>query len=104
MEDITEFIDKDRKIAILGLGYIGLPLALEFSKKFSVIGVDSNKNRIEELNNGFDRTNEISNNKLKLRKNLLITENKQEISVADIFIITVPTPVDKENKPNLDHS
>ena len=98
-----------KKITIIGLGYVGLPLAVEFGKKFSVIGFDINSNRIDELNNGNDRTLEINNNTLKtvLKKSaneslgLYCTTNKQLISNSNYYIITVPTPVDKNKQPDL---
>ena len=90
------------KIAIIGLGYVGLPLAVEFSKKFSTVGFDINKHRIEELQNGYDRTLEIDNNLLASVKNDLTFVNEiQEVKSCNVYIITVPTPVDKTNKPDL---
>lgn len=94
------------KIAIIGLGYVGLPLAVEFSKYFSVIGYDKNNQRINELNNFKDSTGEISRNKLKyyLTSNKLSLVSNDEIDLiqtANTYIVTVPTPIDKENKPDL---
>ncbi len=94
------------KIAIIGLGYVGLPLAVEFSKYFSVIGYDKNNQRINELNNFKDSTGEISRNKLKyyLTSNKLTLVSNDEIDLiqnANTYIVTVPTPIDKENKPDL---
>ncbi len=89
------------KLAIIGLGYVGLPLAVEFSKKYSVIGYDVDGKRIKELKKGIDFTNEISEKNLLNSKTLKFTNSKDKLISANIFIITVPTPVDKNNKPNL---
>ena len=91
----------NHKIAIIGLGYVGLPLAVEFSKKYKVIGYDISQERITSLKKGIDRTNEISEDKLKNTKNLLFTNKKYHLSKANIFIITVPTPIDKNKNPDL---
>jgi len=87
------------RISIIGLGYVGLPLAIEFSKKFTVIGFDIDHLRIKQLNKGFDRTKEI---KLNLKKNRIkFTSDSKYLKNIDIFIVTVPTPVYTNNKPNL---
>jgi len=91
---------KKLKIAIVGLGYVGLPLAIEFSKKYSVIGFDKSDSRINELINGYDRTLEISNKTLNSAKNLSFTPNKEKIKKCNVYIVTVPTPVDKFNNPD----
>jgi UDP-N-acetyl-D-galactosamine dehydrogenase len=91
-----------KKIAIIGLGYVGLPLAVAFSKKFEVIGFDINQKRIQELKNGHDHTLEIEDHLLSLASNnLSYSFNTQDIKDCNIYIITVPTPVDKANRPNL---
>ena len=89
------------KIAIIGLGYVGLPLAVEFGKKFRVIGYDINNKRINELCENYDSTNEITKNAFKKSKKLKFTSNFKEIKDCNIFIITVPTPIYKNKKPNL---
>ncbi len=91
------------KITVVGLGYVGLPLALEFSKFFKVIGFDINEKRVNELRLGIDKNNETSKNQIikYLNKNLEITNNKKKLSHSDIFIITTPTPIFKNKKPNL---
>jgi UDP-N-acetyl-D-glucosamine/UDP-N-acetyl-D-galactosamine dehydrogenase len=99
------------KIAILGLGYVGLPLAVEFAKKFPVIGFDINSKRVEELLAGLDKTLEVEKNDLKsvlfdndstnFNKGLLITDKSEDITDANIYIVTVPTPTDKNNRPDL---
>ncbi|WP_258238992.1 nucleotide sugar dehydrogenase [Arcobacter sp. F155] len=91
------------KICVLGLGYVGLPLAHAFSSKYQVIGFDINKQRVEELNNNYDRTEELSTIQLKeaFTNGIKFTENLDEIKNCNIYIITVPTPIDKYNKPDL---
>ena len=78
-----------------------MPLAVEFSKVFNVIGYDNNARRIKELNVGEDKTKEISSDRLLNIDNLKFTNQEGDISNADIYIITVPTPVDKNNNPDL---
>ena len=90
------------KIAIIGLGYVGLPLAVAFSKKFEVIGFDINQERIQELKSGHDHTLEIEDHLLSsASKNLSYSFNIQDVKDCNIYIITVPTPVDKANRPDL---
>ena len=88
------------KIAIIGLGYVGLPLALEFAKKYQVVGFDINLNRIDELRNGIDRTNESTSVEIQkvLNKDssdigLFLTNNLDFIKDSHIYIVTVPTPI-----------
>lgn len=90
----------DISIAIVGLGYVGLPLSVEFSKHFEVIGYDLNKKRINELNEGFDRTKEVEKNELLGPKNLSFTYETRNLAKANFYIITVPTPIDNVNKPD----
>jgi UDP-N-acetyl-D-glucosamine/UDP-N-acetyl-D-galactosamine dehydrogenase len=89
------------KIAIIGLGYVGLPLAVEFGKKYSVLGFDINQTRIDELNNGHDRTQEMTSEELKSLKHLSFSTDKEQLKSCNIFIVTVPTPIDKYKKPDL---
>ncbi len=95
------------KIAIIGLGYVGLPLAVEFAKKFSVIGFDIDSARVEELNKGTDSTLEVSDENLEsvlnrsLGNGLLLSSDKNDLKDSTVFIVTVPTPVDKNNRPIL---
>ncbi len=91
----------DKKIAIIGLGYVGLPLAVEFGKTRPVIGFDIHQVRIEELEKGFDRTLETSEDELKLAEQLVFSSQVEVLKEAQIFIVTVPTPIDKNNKPDL---
>lgn len=99
-----------KKIAIIGLGYVGLPLAIEFAKHFPVIGFDINETRVGELKEGCDHTLEVDVKELKkllkqtghnFKKGLYFTSNPDDISTANIFIVTVPTPIDRYNSPDL---
>ena len=89
------------KISIIGLGYVGLPLAVEFGKKYDVLGFDINKERIAELENGYDRTLEVDEQNLKSSAGLKFSSNKEDLKSCDIFIVTVPTPVDEHKRPDL---
>ena len=95
------------KIAIIGLGYVGLPLAVEFAKKYSVLGFDINNKRIDDLNTGFDSTLEVSNKslqsvlKLGNKVGLKLSYKAQDLKDCNFYIVTVPTPVDSNNKPIL---
>ena len=88
-------------LAIVGLGYVGLPLAVEFSNIRNVVGYDNNKQRINELNSGFDKTNEIHQEKIKHNKNLIFTSELDKIKDANCYIICVPTPINNSNQPDL---
>jgi len=89
------------KIAIIGLGYVGLPLAVEFSKKYSVVGFDTNQIRIQELENNFDRTGELTTDELRKTLSLIFTSAVNSINDCNVYIITVPTPIDVYKKPDL---
>lgn len=88
-------------IAVIGLGYVGLPLAVEFGKKYKVIGFDINKQRILELQQGIDNTLEVSKEGLKASTYIHFSHTIEELQQANIYIITVPTPIDKYKKPDL---
>lgn len=100
-------MNKNHKIVTIGLGYVGLPLAVEFAKKFHVVGFDIDSKRIQELNSGIDKTLEVENKNLKNvlienleeEKGLFVSDNIDDISDSNIYIITVPTPTDELNKP-----
>lgn len=101
---------ENSKIAIIGLGYVGLPLAIEFAKKYRTIGFDINQNRIDQLKDNTDVTLETTSDELKsvvlkdkkdFKKGLLLTTNTSDLEQANFYIVTVPTPVDKNNKPDL---
>ncbi|AUC82955.1 nucleotide sugar dehydrogenase [Lacinutrix sp. Bg11-31] len=96
----------NKKIAIIGLGYVGLPLAVEFAKKYKVVGFDINNSRIDQLNSGHDSTLEVSDSNLESVLNqkengLALSFNAEDIKSCNIFIVTVPTPVDKNHRPIL---
>lgn len=91
----------NKKIALIGLGYVGLPLAVEFGKKCTVVGFDINQSRINDLKNGVDSTLETTHEELKGAVHLSYTTNLVDIKDCEIFIITVPTPIDKHKRPDL---
>lgn len=92
---------KDNKIAVIGLGYVGLPLAVEFGKKFKTFGFDIHAGRIAELEKGIDRTLEMDESNIRSATHLTFTNELDVIRQANIYIVTVPTPIDKNNKPDL---
>ena len=94
---------KDRKIAVIGLGYVGLPLARLFSTKYPTVGFDINKNRIDKLMSGHDDTLEVSDELLKeaIRKGFSCTDQLEAIRDCNFYVVTVPTPVDDNNNPDL---
>lgn len=94
---------KKYRIGVIGLGYVGLPLAVEFAKKYQVVGFDINKKRVSQLKQGADTTNEISSNQLKkVKKNISFTSDTKILSSSNFYIVTVPTPINKNKTPNLD--
>lgn len=90
-----------KTLAVIGLGYVGLPLAVEFGKKYKVIGFDIYQKRIDELKEGYDRTLEVGKEELQSAKGLSYTTNLEDLREAQIYIVTVPTPIDHYNKPDL---
>ncbi|MEB7722862.1 nucleotide sugar dehydrogenase [Staphylococcus equorum] len=90
----------DRNIAVVGLGYVGLPVAVTFGNKHKVIGFDINEERIQELKNGYDRTNEVTSENLG-ETSIDFTSDSNDLKKADFIIVAVPTPIDKNNKPDL---
>jgi UDP-N-acetyl-D-glucosamine/UDP-N-acetyl-D-galactosamine dehydrogenase len=92
----------NNKICLIGLGYVGLPLATAFAERYQVVGFDTNQSRIDELISGYDRTLEIDSNLLHLtRSNIIYTSSIQDAKACNIYIVTVPTPIDLTNRPNL---
>jgi len=89
------------KIAMIGLGYVGLPLAVEFGKKYPTIGFDINESRIKELQSGVDNTLEVEPEQLKSATDLSYTNDIKQLNECNIFIVTVPTPIDKHKRPDL---
>jgi UDP-N-acetyl-D-glucosamine/UDP-N-acetyl-D-galactosamine dehydrogenase len=98
---ITQMTLFNKQIAVIGLGYVGLPLAAEFGKKYTVVGFDVNPDRVSELQNGIDRTLEVSGEELAASSNLSFTTHLYDIRHANVFIVTVPTPIDKHKQPDL---
>jgi len=92
---------EERKIAVIGLGYVGLPLAVEFGKKYETVGFDIDDTRIEQLGNHIDRTGELTKSQLMLSERLSFTSNETDLFDYDVFIITVPTPVTQTKEPDL---
>jgi len=101
---------KTTNIAVIGLGYVGLPLAVELGKKFPTVGFDINQKRVDELNSGHDRTLEVDDDSLtsalnhskgSSKKGLTLTTEPQNLAECNVFIVTVPTPTDKHNRPVL---
>lgn len=90
-----------KKIAVIGLGYVGLPLAVEFGKVRPVLGFDINPERIQELKNGQDHTLECSPEELAKAKHLHYSAEPEDLKTCQVFIVTVPTPVDKANRPDM---
>jgi UDP-N-acetyl-D-galactosamine dehydrogenase len=91
----------DTRIGILGLGYVGLPLAIEFGKKFDVKGLDLKETRINELKDGFDSTLEIEPSEFKESQNLVFTSSISDLKDCNVYIVTVPTPLNDNNQPDL---
>ena len=93
----------NKKICIIGLGYVGLPLAHAFSKKYKVVGFDINKPRIDELSSGFDRTLELTKEEVNesIKNGMIYTTSSDDIKDCNIYIVTVPTPIDSSNRPDL---
>lgn len=98
---LTKIANKTLKVAVVGLGYVGLPLAVEFGKKFDTVGFDVKKSRLDMLRRGEDTTLETSSEDLKAAKFLKYTDLPQDLADRDIIIISVPTPVDQYNRPDL---
>lgn len=94
---------RDYKIAVIGLGYVGLPLAVEFGKKFKALGFDIRRKRIDELNSGRDSTLEVSESELASATMLRFSDNVSDLKHCNIYIVTVPTPIDDHNQPDLRH-
>ncbi len=88
-------------IAVIGQGYVGLPLAIAFGKKYPTIGFDINLSRIDDLKNGVDHTNEASKQEIKATSKLVFSSSINDIKECNIYIVTVPTPIDEFKTPDL---
>ena len=95
-----ELVEKEKKLAVIGLGYVGLPIALEFAKNISVIGFDINQNRIEMMKKGIDPSNELESDAFE-GCDIVFTNSLDVLKGANFFIVAVPTPVDEHNVPDL---
>ena len=89
------------KIGVIGLGYVGLPLAVEFGKTIETIGFDIDEGRIKELENGHDRTLEVNDDELQKASKLKYTSKTKDLKSCNYYIVTVPTPIDKNKRPEL---
>jgi len=94
---------ESKKIAVIGLGYVGLPLAHAFNEKYDVVGFDIDKDRIKELNDGYDRTLELDEAQMQdaLDKGIIFSDNLADIKACNVYIVTVPTPIDSSHQPDL---
>ena len=103
MQNNSQFSIFNSKIAVIGLVYVGLPLAHAFSKKYEVVGFDISKWRIDELSSGYDRTLELSSEQVNeaIKNGMKFTLDTNDIKDCNIYIVTVPTPIDKNKRPDL---
>ena len=92
-------MSKELKVAVIGLGYVGLPLAVEAAKKYDVLGFDLNEARIKELQQGKDRTLEVEAAELKAAARLRYSAAEEDMAEANFYIVTVPTPIDQYKTP-----
>lgn len=97
---LTELEKKNTKLAVIGLGYVGMPLAVAFSKVFDVVGYDTNQNKVDRYNNGEDPTGEIGDEELK-KINIHFTSDQEQLKKAKVFIVAVPTPANANKLPDL---
>ena len=100
MSDVTDWLSRVR-IGVIGLGYVGLPLAVELGKRFPVIGFDTNLGRIEALRGGHDVTLEIEPEELIAARQLSFSSEAADLAPCNVYIVTVPTPIDPHNRPDL---
>src|SRR5436190_14728550 len=96
----TELVEKEKKLAVIGLGYVGLPIALEFAKKLSVIGFDINDDRVELMKQGIDPSHELTSESFE-GCDIVFTNSLDVLRDANFFVVAVPTPVDDHNVPDL---
>src|SRR5208283_2586138 len=95
-----ELVEKKEKLAVIGLGYVGLPIALEFARKISVVGFDIRPDRVEKMKNKIDPSNELESEAFD-GCDIQFTANIEDLRKATFFIVAVPTPIDKRNLPDL---
>jgi UDP-N-acetyl-D-galactosamine dehydrogenase len=89
------------EIGIIGLGYVGLPLAVHLAGKFPVAGFDINEKRVKELKSGFDQTHEVTEQEFASAQNLTFSSNPDDLANCNFYIVTVPTPIDRAKRPDL---
>lgn len=95
-----QLLKKEAKLAVIGLGYVGLPIALEFARKISVVGFDINEDRVEMMRNGIDPSNELDGSEFD-NCDILFTSNPEDLKDVKFYVVAVPTPIDEANLPNL---
>lgn len=95
-----DIIEKKATIAVIGLGYVGLPIALAFAKKVKVIGFDINEERVDLMKKGIDPSNELTKTDFE-KSDIVFTHKLEDLKKARFFIVAVPTPIDEHNLPNL---
>jgi UDP-N-acetyl-D-galactosamine dehydrogenase len=93
-------INQNTVIGVIGLGYVGLPLAVEFGKKFKVVAFDKDQERMDQISKGIDRTGQLEKEEIELSSNLVFTDDSKNLTDCSVYIVTVPTPVDQDNKPD----
>src|SRR5690242_19208688 len=98
---VNPFVNRPAKLAVLGLGYVGLPLAVAFAEHGDVVGFDINADRVAELRGGSDRTLEVSREELKAASRLSFSADIEDLKDCNVFIVTVPTPIDDHKRPDL---
>ena len=96
----NKLVNKEAKLALVGLGYVGLPIALEFAKKISVIGFDINEERLAKMRQGIDPCKELDHAAFE-EADIKFTSSIDELREASFFIVAVPTPIDRHNQPDL---
>ena len=98
---MPKFNLRNLKVAVVGLGYVGLPLAVEFGKRFNTVGFDIKPDRVDELRKGHDSTLEVDSDELKEASKLSYTTKLADLKSCKVFIVTVPTPIDEYKRPDL---
>ena len=96
----NQLINKEAKLAVIGLGYVGLPIALEFARKISVVGFDINQERVDMMKNNIDPSNELESSDFD-NTEIVFTANQEDLADVNFFVVAVPTPIDDANLPNL---
>ncbi len=96
----NQLINKEGKLAVIGLGYVGLPIALEFARKISVVGFDINQERVDMMKNNIDPSNELESSDFD-NTDIVFTANREDLADVNFFVVAVPTPIDDANLPNL---